>query len=132
MDHDPRRETKTVLCVDDSPVIRGLIAKGVTAAGFKVVACASGAQCLVQLDTLEPDVILLDLEMPGMSGLATLEAIRRRFPERQTRIVMLTTSRTREAVDGARHRGANDYILKSAELGLVIERIDFWAGLRTF
>jgi CheY-like chemotaxis protein len=132
MDRDPRRQSKLVMCVDDSAFIRSLIAKGVAASGYRVVACASGEECLAELAVEEPDVLLLDVEMPWMSGFATLEEVRKRYPERQTRIVMLTTSRTREAVDGARHRGANDYILKSSDLGLLIERIDFWAGLKTF
>src|SRR5689334_6236978 len=102
MDRDPRRQSKLVLCVDDSQLMRRLIARGVAASGYQVVACASGDECLAELAALEPDVILLDVEMPWMSGFATLEEIRKRYPERQTRVIMLTTSRTREAVDGAR------------------------------
>ena len=66
-----------VLVVDDSAVIRSLIADSIAATpGMKVVGTAEdGRQALEMLDSARPDVITLDIQMPNMDGLATLDAI---------------------------------------------------------
>ena len=129
---DPRRATKLVMCVDDSALIRGLIVRAVAQAGYRTATCASGAECLAQLRTTEPDIVLLDVDMPEMSGFDTLEEIRKRDTKLAARVIMLTASRTKVAVDEARLLGADDYIIKTMDPARLIERIDFWAGLKTF
>ena len=77
-------EEISVLVVDDSAVIRSLIADSIAATpGMKVVGTAEdGLKALEILDTVRPDVITLDVQMPRMDGLATLDAIlaRRSIP----------------------------------------------------
>jgi two-component system chemotaxis response regulator CheB len=102
-----------VLIVDDSAVVRQIIADNVAAAPDMVVAgtAADGQQALDLLDTLQPDVITLDVQMPRMDGLATLEAI---FARRPTPVIMVSSltklgaNITLEALD----RGAIDYVSK--------------------
>ena len=75
-------EETRVLVVDDSAVIRSLIADSITATpGMKVVGTAEdGQKALEMLDAVRPNVITLDVQMPRMDGLATLDAILARRP----------------------------------------------------
>jgi DNA-binding response OmpR family regulator len=128
---DTRRRQKTVMCVDDDQTIREIVSDGLGSAGYQVVVCRTGEDCLSQLSRIEPQIILLDIEMPQLDGFTTLEMIRRRYPALSARIVMLTASRTEDAVHEARHLGADDYFIKPFRIDRLIDRVDFWTGLRT-
>ena len=82
-----------VLVVDDSAVIRSLIAGSIgSTPGMKVVGAAEdGRQALELLDSARPDVITLDIQMPRMDGLATLDAILARRPLPVIMVSSLTT-----------------------------------------
>ncbi len=103
-----------ILVVDDHPiVVEGLIAVLETQPDFQVVGQAtSGAQALVLAQTLQPDIVLLDLEMPGMDGIETLRQLSRDAP--QCNAIMFTahisSARTLDAVEA----GARGYVLKDA------------------
>jgi two-component system chemotaxis response regulator CheB len=102
-----------VLVVDDSAVIRSLIADSITATpGMKVVGAAEdGRRALEMLDTASPDVITLDIQMPRMDGLATLDAI---LAKRPIPIIMVSslTKLGAEITLDALDRGAIDYLAK--------------------
>jgi two-component system chemotaxis response regulator CheB len=102
-----------VLVVDDSAVIRALISDSIDAApGMKVVGTAENGQiALEMLDTVRPDVITLDVQMPQMDGLATLDAIFARRPVPVIMVSSLTKLGAEIALD-ALDRGAVDYLAK--------------------
>src|SRR5688572_16335042 len=82
------------------------------AAAFDVVALAgNGRQALDMALRLRPDVVVLDVAMPGLDGFQTLEQLRRDNPE--TRVVLLTMHRDDEFVSAAIDGGAHGYVLKS-------------------
>jgi two-component system chemotaxis response regulator CheB len=102
-----------VLVVDDSAVVRSVIADSIAATpGMKVVGTAGdGRQALEILDSVRPDVVTLDIQMPNMDGLATLEAILARHSMPVVMVSSLTklgANITLEALD----RGAVDYLAK--------------------
>jgi two-component system chemotaxis response regulator CheB len=102
-----------VLVVDDSAVIRAIVADSIASTpGMKVVGTAAdGRQALEILDAVRPDVITLDVQMPRMDGLATLDAILARWPIP----VIMVSSMTRRGADitlDALDRGAVDYLEK--------------------
>lgn len=101
-----------VLCVDDHPVVReGLSAVLTSHPDIEVVATAkNGEQALALFDEHQPDVTLMDLKMPGMSGLEAVRSIRRLFP--QAKIIVLTTYHTDEDIYQALQAGAATYLLK--------------------
>ncbi len=102
-----------VLVVDDSAVIRSIIADSIAhAPGMQVVATAAdGRQALDILDAVNPDVITLDIQMPNMDGLATLDAILARRPIPVVMVSSLTKLGAQITLD-ALDRGALDYLAK--------------------
>jgi CheY-like chemotaxis protein len=73
-----------ILVVDDDPSVRESIARSLMAAGYDVTAAENAFQALSVLRKKLPDLVLSDLEMPGMSGFELLSVVRRRFPQIST------------------------------------------------
>lgn len=69
-----------LLIVDDEPSIRTLLAEALTRSGYRVQSCAGGLSALSTIRQEIPDVLLSDLNMPGMSGFELLAVVRQRFP----------------------------------------------------
>src|SRR5690554_7805024 len=109
----------TIMLVDDHPLLRkGLQQLLSLADDLEVVAEAnSGAEALELGVELDPDLILLDLNMQGMNGLETLEKLRAAGVT--SRIVMLTVSDADADVIGAISRGADGYLLKEDRKSVV-------------
>jgi len=103
-----------VLCADDHPLVHDGIAfalqfqKDMEFVGH----ASSGQEALEQFRKLRPDVTLMDLQMPGMGGIETIEAIRSEFPK--ARIVILTTYSGDVRAARAVSAGAVGYLLKSS------------------
>src|SRR5438067_10551957 len=101
-----------LLIVDDHPLTRDALASLLDQHGFDVAGQASdGTEAIELAAELEPDVILLDLSMPGLDGLDALPRIREAAPECE--VVVLTASGTEENLLGAIRGGAAGYLLKS-------------------
>jgi len=103
----------TVLIVDDHPFLREGIAAAVNGQQDMVLVgeASSGEEALGTFRRLRPDVVLMDLNLPGMSGIETMEAIRKDFPS--ARIVVLTAYRGDVQATRAFKAGAVGYLLKN-------------------
>jgi len=103
-----------ILVCDDHPVVReGLVAMLGTQPDLAVVGQAtSGPEVVHAAAELRPDVILLDLELPGFGGVEVIRQVRPRAPE--IRIVVLTAFDRDEQIVGAIRGGADGYLLKGA------------------
>jgi DNA-binding NarL/FixJ family response regulator len=112
-----------IFIVDDHPVVRaGLTSMLGTQQELEVIATASsGDAALEALGSTPADVMLLDLRMPGMSGVKTIQEIRR--AGHLTRIIVLTSFETDEDIYRAVQAGAQGYILKDTSLKEMIEAI---------
>jgi DNA-binding NarL/FixJ family response regulator len=109
-----RRMTIRVLIVDDHPVTRdGLRSALSTSAELEIAGEASnGEEALEQVAKLEPDVVFMDVRMPGMSGLEATRAIRAMRPE--TKVILFTVDESRAAIAEAIQAGISGYLLKDA------------------
>lgn len=112
--------------IDDHPVVRqGLVAALEDDPGFQVVGAAgSFEESLLMMNTARPDVILLDLELPGIGGLGAIPRLVEAFPG--TRILIFTAYDTDEQVLGAIRSGARGYLLKGApiqEIALAVRAV---------
>jgi DNA-binding NarL/FixJ family response regulator len=103
-----------VLITDDHAIVReGIRWMLESEPSIEIVGeCSSGEELLASVVELDPEVVLLDIRMPGMSGLETLEALRKAHPDLP--VLMLTMHDEPELVAGSIGRGANGYLLKSA------------------
>ena len=112
-----------IMIIDDHPVVRaGLSSMLSTQPDTDVVGSASSAhEALALLDTIAPDVILIDLRMPGMSGLEAIRAINLR--SNPPRIIVLTSFDTDEDIYQSVGAGAQGYILKDAPQEKLLEAI---------
>lgn len=100
-----------VLVVDDSPIIRDLLVELLTAAKLEVYTAADGAAALEMLDRHRVDLVLSDVEMPGIDGFELLTRIRQRDPELP--VVMVTTRGSIADRERAASLGADAYLVKS-------------------
>jgi DNA-binding NarL/FixJ family response regulator len=114
MQQETQPETIRILVVDDHPVVRdGLVAMLATQPDFSVVGQAGGGQDALQLASeLQPDVICLDLEMPGIDGVQVLEALQSAGDP--SRVIVFTAYDTDERIHAALRAGAKGYLLKGA------------------
>lgn len=103
-----------IVVADDHPVVRdGLVAILSTQADFEVVGeAADGAEAVDQVNALLPDVMLLDLEMPEMDGVAVLKQLKQAGAT--TRVVVFTAFDTDDRILDAVQAGAQGYLLKGA------------------
>ena len=103
-----------VLVVDDHPVVRaGIVALLETVDDIEVVGTgASGEEALAAVGTLEPDLVVMDLRMPGIDGDEATARILERHP--RVRVLILTTYETDDAILSAIAAGASGYLLKAA------------------
>ncbi|KRD43755.1 LuxR family transcriptional regulator [Cellulomonas sp. Root930] len=115
--------TVRVLVVDDDALVRaGLTLMLDGAQGISVVAqVADGSGVPAALDAHPVDVVLMDLRMPGVDGIAATRTLRRRFDP--PAVVVLTTFDTADEVEAAMHAGASGYLLKDTEPQRIVEAV---------
>lgn len=119
-DGESKTEALRVFVVEDHAVVRlGLKTMIESESGICVVGmAASGEEAILLAPETEPDVVLMDLRMPGMNGLETIAELRSRMPD--IRIAVLTNYHSDEDVFSAVQAGAMAYLLKSATLEEVV------------
>ena len=104
--------TERILVVDDHPITRDALSSLLAQGGFDVVGeAADGSEAIELARSLQPQLVLLDLTMPGLDGLSALPGIREAAPRAE--IVVLTASGTEDNLLTAIRAGAAGYLLKS-------------------
>src|SRR5207244_178136 len=122
----------SVFLVDDHEVVR----QGVRAAleanlPFKVIGeAADGLEAVRLVELLQPDILVLDLSMPGLNGLDALRIIRQRSP--RTRVVMLSMYAAEPFVSEALRCGAAAYVLKGAAISELVTAVQTVAAGRQY
>ena len=113
-----------ILVVDDEPDIVKMIKISLEMANYGVTEAFSGEECLEKLNGgLMPELILLDIMMPGISGYETCAKIRQMEKFKNVRIVMLTAKGQKGDVEEGLNSGADDYIIKPFDPYELIEQI---------
>ena len=114
----------TVLVVDDDPNAIDIVRTFLEAKGYRVATAKDGSEALAQLEEVRPDLVLLDVMMPGMDGWEVARVIKNHPSFGTTRVVMLTArSDFADKHEGLR-AGADDYIVKPIQLRELGERVE--------
>jgi DNA-binding NtrC family response regulator len=113
--------TVKVLLVDDEEQFVEVLAERLEARGFRVQTALSGDQGLAKLQEQEADVVILDVQMPGMDGVETLREIKRIKP--LIEVIMLTGHATIESGIQGLKLGAYDYLMKPTETEDLVGKI---------
>jgi DNA-binding NtrC family response regulator len=115
-------EEMKVMLVDDEERFLLTTSKLLAKMGYDIMVATGGEEALEKLRTHNIHVVVLDVKMPGMDGIETLKAIKRRYPT--VEVIMLTGHGTVEsAVDGLKS-GATDYLTKPADVKELIEKAE--------
>jgi len=120
-----------VMVVDDSAVVRGLISRWVEAApDIEITGYAgNGEQAMKQLPAADPDIVLLDIEMPVLDGLSILPRIRKQAPDAKIIMVSSLTVRHARETFKALTMGATDFLPKPSANGQAMTASSFHEGL---
>jgi diguanylate cyclase (GGDEF)-like protein/PAS domain S-box-containing protein len=119
-----------ILIVDDNEMNRDMLARRLERKGY-AIQVAEGAQSLLERIQQEPvDIVLLDVEMPGISGLDALQTLRGCYSPIQLPIIMVTAKDQSEDIVKALDLGANDYLTKPIDFPVALARIRTQAALK--
>lgn len=111
---------QTILIVDDEAPLRQILRARLTARGYSIQEASSGEEVLRTVPGMQPDVIILDIGLPGING---IEVTRRLRPSIQTPIIILSVHATESDKIAALDAGADDYLTKPCDLGELLDRI---------
>ncbi len=111
-----------ILLVDDEPDIQQILSARLENAGYQVVSAENGEEALLLAEKENPDVVLLDVMMPGMDGFEVCERLKE--DNSQGKIVIYTAKM--DGVDAARARqvGADDFTVKTSDFKYLLETIE--------
>ncbi|HEY6176225.1 MAG TPA: hybrid sensor histidine kinase/response regulator [Kofleriaceae bacterium] len=119
-----------ILVVDDNEVSRTVARATLQNQGYTVVLANGGPEALAAFDREAPDCILLDVQMPGMDGVAVCEQIRARPGGADTPVVFLTAQRDLDTFDRALRVGGNDFLAKPVRPAELVVRVQCVLKLR--
>ncbi len=114
-----------VLVVDDDPMMRLLAGRALTSIGMTVEEAEDGQQALDAIRTSAPDLLVLDVELPGQDGLQICQAVRELPGGRDIPVLILTGRTDPEIIDQAFQAGASDFINKPIDWQLLQHRVRF-------
>lgn len=105
---------KTILLVDDDPLINRMYYVKLSADGYDVEVAANGEEALIAVRKHKPDLILLDLMMPKMNGVETLKELKKDDKTKDIKILILTNLEDKGGnLEKAKEMGALDYLVKA-------------------
>ena len=112
---------RTVLVVDDEPLVREVLERHLKDSGYETAAAANGDEALVRASEQVFEVVLLDITMPGMSGIEALGQFRTFYPD--VSVIMVTAVNDRKTAVEAMKLGAYDYVVKPFDLDDIVLRV---------
>ena len=121
-----------VLVVDDDPFERLMVRNGLESFGFRIEEATDGLQALEVFRTVWPHIVLLDINMPGISGIETCAALRNLPGGAQVPIMMVTGRDDMDSIGHSYEAGASDLMVKAIHPLILAHRIRTSAGRRAF
>ena len=112
-----------ILTVDDSTTIRKIVKRALDSFNCEILEAQNGVEGLAMANKEKPDMILLDITMPVMTGVEMLERLKGEQELKEIPVIMLTAESGKEAVTKAVRMGIKDYIVKPFKGPELVERI---------
>ena len=120
----PQPADYTILVVDDDDSVRDLLTQHLEGEGYTILTAENGVDALKLIRSRQPDLVLLDVMMPGLlDGFGVLGAVRALDTDIRTKIVFVTATATLDRVRTAISNGVADYVIKPFKLRNVSERV---------
>jgi two-component system chemotaxis response regulator CheY len=107
-----REMAKRIMVIDDSAALREAVCGTLSDAGYEVVEAMNGTDALAKLDGRKLDLMICDVLMPGMDGIALVKEVKRRAAYRFVPIIMLTTESSEESKEAGQMAGAKAWVVK--------------------
>ena len=114
----------SLLLVDDNQMNRDMLSRRLERRGFTLTIAEHGRRAFELLEQQEFALMLLDIEMPDLSGLEVLKVVRQRYSPGQLPVIMVTARQNSQSVVEALRLGANDYISKPIDFAVAVARIE--------
>ena len=124
-------EQPTILIADDTPANLGVVVDSLTERGFRVLVALDGAEALERAQFSQPDLILLDVKMPGIDGFETCRRLKRDDRTRDIAVIFMTSRTGSEDLVEGFAAGGVDYLTKPVHVDEMIARISTHLALRT-
>jgi class 3 adenylate cyclase/ActR/RegA family two-component response regulator len=126
----PDQEHGRLLVVDDNEMNRDMLSRRLAAKGHAVGVAEDGERALAMIGEDRPDLVLLDVMMPGISGLEVLQRLREKFSASDLPIIMATAMDASKDIVEALRLGANDYVTKPLDFPVVLARVQGQLALK--
>jgi DNA-binding response OmpR family regulator len=117
---------KKILVVDDEEDLVTLLAWNLRRSGYRVIPAFDGSMAVLKADEHSPDLILLDVMLPGSDGLVVLSRLRRREITRRVPIIMVTARRESSLIFESLRLGATDVMLKPFAMTEMMHWVARW------
>jgi signal transduction histidine kinase len=120
-----------LLVVDDNNLNREMLTRRLERRKYAVTSVENGERALAVIEKDNIDMVLLDVMMPGMSGIEVLEVIRKRFSTAEMPVIMTTAKTQSEDIIDALKHGANDYVTKPIDFNVLMARVETHLNLKS-
>jgi two-component system response regulator VicR len=114
----------TILVVDDEPSVTKLLSMLLTSEGYEVITARTGEECLRKIETTKPDLVIMDMMLPGMDGKETVEKIRENPDTANVKVIFLTVAYMSDVgITEMKNLRVLDYIVKPFKKEDLVKRI---------
>ena len=120
---------RTVLAVDDDRSMIAFLGMLINQMGHEFVGLHTGEECLAQIDQINPDLLMLDVNMPGMDGYETCRRVRSEHSNITVPVLFLTGNDARVGLSDAISAGGTEYLSKPIDAEALIQRVQYWFSL---
>lgn len=114
---------KNILIVDDSPTERHILSELLTGAGYQVTTAESGDEGIVRAKEIKPDLVLMDVVMPGTNGFQATRALSKDDATKDIPVIMCTTKNQETDKLWGMRQGATDYVTKPVDGPALLQKI---------
>jgi len=115
---------KKILIVEDSPAIAEVVKRSLEKAGYHAVAVSNGFEALRDIETLQPDLIVTDINMPKLDGLKLCWALKNRVETKDIPFILLSSQFDEDTVAKGKELGAKAFIAKPFDAKIMVENVN--------